>query len=391
MAHAVTYYAYDVMSGTLLAELPATSVTYSKRLNSSGQFRGSLSVVDMDAARKIDLLNASRPNRTLLIIDVDGAPQWGGLLTARAPQNSPGDLAIGGNEATWYLSQRFQAADYTKHPAGPYWTTKNAKTTDVAAQVIYDALAKHHSAFWSSGPFPWNIQVREQSPNASLVAVSYPLSQNSKVDSIVNALSSSGYQTGFDFAIDITWLNGLQGGTPVFTLNLDYPRRGRTASATSAEIQSSGFESYEWPEGGQANRVVMTGTNASQHQISVTAQSAEALSAGYPLYEDQVSATESVTKSLLGAMALDELALSEWPQVVPTATLPMFGDLPPGYFTEGDDIRWIHDPDDRFPSGFDVYLRCIGTDYTIADRGLSTVKLTFNSTPSLSPTAQLPF
>ena len=150
MAHALTYYSYDLMSGTLLAELPLTGVTYSKRLNSSGAFRGSLSVVDMPTARQLDLLNASRPMRTLVIIDVDGTPQWGGIITARGPQSAP------------------------------------------------------------------------------------------------------------------------------------------------------------------------------------------------------------------------------------------------GYFIEGDDIRWIHDPDDRFPIGFDVYMRCVGTDYTIADRGLSTVKLSFNPTNSLSPTMQLP-
>ena len=390
MAHALTYYSYDLMSGTLLAELPLTGVTYSKRLNSSGAFRGSLSVVDMPTARQLDLLNASRPMRTLVIIDVDGTPQWGGIITARGPQSAPGDLSLGGNEAIWYLSQRFQAMDYTVNPGGTYWNTTKAKTTDVAAQIVADVLSKHHSAFYDSGPFPWNIVIQEQSPNTALIKASYPLGQNSKVDSIFNALSSSGFGTGFDFALDIAWQDGLSGGTPVFTLNLSYPRRGQTAGATSAVIQSSGFESYEWPEGGQANRLVLTGTNASQHQISITAQSAAALDAGYPIYEDQVSATESVTKSLLSVMAQDELALTEWPEVIPSVTLPMFGELAPGYFIEGDDIRWIHDPDDRFPIGFDVYMRCVGTDYTIADRGLSTVKLSFNPTNSLSPTMQLP-
>lgn len=390
MAHAITYYAFDLMSGTLLAELPLTGVTYSKRLNSSGALKGSLSVVDMETARKIDLLNASRPMRTLLIVDVDGTAQWGGVINARSPQNSPGDLSIGASESIWYLSQRFQAADYTKHPSGPYWTTKDDKPTNIAAQIVSDVLSKHHSAFWSSGPFPWTIAIAEQSPDTNLITASYPLGQNSKVDSIFNALSSSGYGTGFDFAIDIAWQGGLAGGTPLFTLNLCYPRRGRTVATSNAVIESGTFESYEWPEGGQANRLVLVGTNASQHQISVTAQSTASLDAGYPLYEDQVSATETVTKSLLGVMVQDELALTEWPEVVPTATLPMFGELAPGYFIEGDDIRWIHEPDDRFPSGFDVFMRCIGSDYTIADRGLSTVKLTFNPTTSLSPTMQLP-
>ena len=106
--------------------------------------------------------------------------------------------------------------------------------------------------------------------------------------------------------------------------------------------------------------------------------------------EGVTGAPQTASATLATTLAQGDLAQYEWPVVAPTAVLNMFGDIGPGSYIEGDDVRWIMAPDDRFPSGFDTYVRVIATDYTVADEGVSTMTMTFNNTISLSPTTPLP-
>jgi hypothetical protein len=50
-------------------------------------------------------------------------------------------------------------------------------------------------------------------------------------------------------------------------------------------------------------------------------------------------------------------------------------------------VRWIIEPDERFPDGNDSDWRIVGLDYAITEEGVSTVTLTFNLPPSATISA----
>src|ERR1017187_5608831 len=120
MAGAISFYSYDLMSNTLLAELPLTSVTWSQRLNGPGAFTASLKASDL-RVRNLDPTDATRTSRTLLVFDIDGAMQLAGIIWTRKYDDATQTYQIGGNEIESYFGGRLQARDYTTNPGETYW------------------------------------------------------------------------------------------------------------------------------------------------------------------------------------------------------------------------------------------------------------------------------
>ena len=376
----LTYYSFDVMTLTLLAELPFAKVTFSQRLNTPGSFTGTLKLSDRGVAN-LDPIGATNPSKTLTLIDLDGQIIWGGLNSTRTFSNTTHGLTVAGRETWAYFTQRLQAADYTvPNPLSAHWNANPADACQVAAQIVADAIAVTGSAFSAMG-----ITIREEFSNPNPIACSYPLSQLQTVDSIVSTLATTGYETGFDFGIGWEWSNG-QGSTPVPTLFIDYPRRGLAYTGNSPALYVDAAMEYTWPEDAtqQANSVV--GTASGSGAISSAAGPARAvLGNGYPLLESTTSYSNVSTQAQLDACTDDDWALLMWPVVTATVTLPLLGDPVIGSYIVGDDMRLVISPDERFPSGVDTNMRCTGIDATVADDGLSTQTITLGSALSLPP------
>src|ERR1035438_5714746 len=107
---AVTYYAYDLMSNTLIAELPLTSVTWSQRLNAPGSFSASLKASDA-RVRNLDPNDATRTGRTVIVFDIDGAMQLAGIIWTRKYSQSTQTYQIGGNEIGSFFGRRVHGED----------------------------------------------------------------------------------------------------------------------------------------------------------------------------------------------------------------------------------------------------------------------------------------
>lgn len=395
MAGVVTHYAYDLTSGTLIAELPLTSVRWNQRLNQAGSFSGQINFRDARMPL-VDVINSTRPARTLLVVDIDGTPSWSGIIWTRQYAQSQGIVQIGAQEIWSYYAQRLQHTDYTNPPAsGTYWSGAAGSAADacyIAAQILSDAGKVAGTAF-NSSVLPMGINIIETSTNVSPVVVSYPITQLQTISQMISTLSGGGYNTGFDFYISTVWQNSLPGGVPVFTMNFYFPRLGRIAGQTGLVVDSQQVLDYTWAEDGtqMANSIYLNATISGQNQTQIQAQDPVVLSAGYPLLEKTTSATNVQTTSLAQTVAQGDLAQFEWPIVTPQFTVPMFtGDLTVNDFIMGDDIRVLMQPDERFLTGFDTYMRIVGADYALADNGVSTMTMTLNMPPALSPTSQPP-
>ena len=397
MAGNVTYYAYDLGLSSnggvplLEAELPLTAVTWSQRLNAAGSLSGTIELTD-PRIQNLDPWDATRPSRTLLVVDVDGSAEWAGIVWTRSYDNSSKQLQIGAQEIFSYFGRRIQVQDYsvapTSGPAATYWSANPALASAIACGVVADAVGAANSAF----PGMLFNQVFETGDWESITP-SYPTTQHQQVDRIVSDLSGMAYGTGFDFAVEVAWPAGKCGGTPVLTFTTYFPRRGRVGAASGLVLDSAAVTNYQWPEDGtqQATSVIESISSVSQAATttgSVPEIVASVDLAGYPLLEN-VTPAKNIgvvsnpatwsTDPYVAGIVYGDLWQLLFPVFTPTCTLYTFDkSLPLGSFLVGDDVRVIIAPDERFPAGVDTYLRIVGLDVAVPQQGRSTMTLTFN-------------
>ena len=392
MAGTVTYFCYDLINNQLLAVLPFTNVSFGLRFNTPGSFSASLDLAD-PVISDLNSILATTTGRTMLVVDVDGVIVATYIIWTRSFDKASRILTIGGNEVWSYWAHRIQHNDYTEPPAaGPYWTSNPANAHNIAAQILYDAQQLYNSAF----PEPYTpiiINVTE-APSSPIVA-SLPLSQLQSIDSMVKTLSNGGYLTAFDFTMSAGWWPD-QGGYPLHTIQLWYPRCGAVGSPESEVITIGGQETaYTWPEDSTAQAWIIFGSGGSGGALQAWEADDVPLLIGWPVLEATSSYAEIQTHDALLAATLSDIANQEWPIVTPSVTIPMFGLDSQGNkvgpsvldIEVGDDV--IIEPDEFFPGGADIsYLRIIGIDCQPNDSGLSTMTLTFNPPPSLAPAPQ---
>ena len=398
MQGVVTYYAYDMITGDLLAELPLSNVTFMTQLNAAGSWSGQINTSDL-SIQDLDVITATRPGRTLLIIDVDGIATYAGIVWARTYEKGSSTLHVSGNEVLSYFDHRVQAADYTNPPtSGTFWNNSYgtigglpvAPTYMVGAQIVYDALQVSGSAF--SSVFPITISINEAFSGSNLEYFSFPISQLQTVSNLIKTTSTGTYKTslGYDFSIDVSWQDGLAGGTPVLTFNFSWPWRGtQFDTRENVFIDTSEVIDYSWPEDStrQNNKIYVSMSSSSVPPYTTVSNT----TTGYPLLESTSSSGSSGNStSMASAEAYGMLNQFEYPILTPTFTLPMFGvNINPNDILTGDTIIINIEPDERFPNGLPVkesasyvYGRAVAITYSISDFGQSTMIVTLNLDPN---------
>lgn len=427
-APVVTYYTYDLLTGSLLGTLPFRGVKFSSTLNGGGRFEGGLELTD-PRLNNANPLGQTTPNKTVVVVDLDGAIVWSGIILTRRWQvdqstsTTTRRFAVQAVDCFSYFAARVQATDYSAPPYSgiyvnptvmPIWDAASSGSTWdpmlIAGQVVSDALSYSQAAAIPHGNPLGGINILYNfssvanylasgtaTPAASYINTTYPFTTLQTVDSIVTSLSGLGLGVGFDFAIDMAY-SGAPGSPPRATLNLSYPRRGRAASATQLVVDLTKARSYEFPEDGTqtANQVYETGGSGA---INVT-QNIFPQNAGYALFERVFSrggVTSANIANLLAQFAYTDLYQTSYAPVVPRVTLDLFTDNPKfGSFITGDQVMLtlpttdqtdglVYDP--RFPSGLNQEWRITDWEATVADEGDSTLALTLNQPPVLSPIA----
>lgn len=392
MPGVITHYTYDLMTNQLLSEgLPFTGITWGQKLNANGSWGATLNL-DGPGIKKMAPRSSTVPGRTVLLLDIDGAIVWGGIIWSRNPTRASAgrSAAVGGIEFGSYFTSRDQAADYTTTSTAPgsraLWDPTTGAAADpcsIAAQLVADAIALPGSALATM-----TINIFEQSANSNLIVESYPIAQRQSVASLMTTLMGLGYGTGFDFSFDVSWSNG-QGSTPVVALNISYPRRGRIAGSTGLVVAEPVI-SYQWPEDATGQGNLIHGA-AGGSSLTADASDPAVVGAGWPLLEQTTSYAAITSADALASALQGELAVIEWPLVTPQVVVPLIGSsLAIGDFMMGDDSRVMIDPDEWFDTGIDTYARIIQSDFAVPEGEVATMALTFGQPPGLAPVAPLP-
>lgn len=408
-----SYYSYDLLTGDFLTQLPLSGVSFSQQLNAPGQLTATIDLRD-PRVRETNPLLGTVPNRTFIVVDYEGTIIWGGIVLPRkrgmssSASNTSYEFDIQCSELWAYFQGRVQASDYSAPPTSgitsdmALWQATPWDASLIGAQVISDALSYSDSSPITNGNLLGGLGLRlngevpsgskPAAPASDYIAENYPLTSAQMVDAIVSQLAQLGLGVGFDFGVDLAYSAGTA-SSPDATINLSYPRRGRTVEQSGFMVDLTAARSYSFPEDGtQTGNQIWESGGSGALDVSVNVAP---LSEGYPLWERVMSRANAQSANILGLLAqqgASDLATYSYAPVTPTATIGLFnGSLPLGSFTVGDDARIflpqvaqngeVFDP--GFPEGLDQEWRITQWKAEVKDEGDALLVLDFAQPPAL--------
>ncbi len=342
-----TYLFMDILTQQINAELPCERATMSTALNSAGRFTGYVPLQDPNVQR-MDPINTTEPGRTAVLVDRDGTLIWGGPLWTRKWDTTQQLLELGASDFLSYFQHRYLSAD-------------RVYTSVDQLAIVRDLVA------FAQGISGGNIHVNVSSNSSGILRsqtwYGYELQEIAKAIQDLAAL-----EQGFDFAFDIQYV----GGVPTITLNLSYPRRGRTADVTGWMWEYPGnVANYIWPEDGSllASTSWAVGSGSGTSMIFTSASSPALTGAGWPAIEQVISYKDVTDASVLASHAAADVAAASNPVTLPQLTVRADIDPILGSYIVGDDAR-VRITDARFPAaasggaGIDTTLRIHQIDVT---------------------------
>ena len=364
----------DLRTGTRIAEVPLTSLSFGAKLNDVGEASGTLtlpSLADTDSKNLAAVLNdAVDECRRQLVIERDGVVVWCGIIWLSPYKDEPPSRDVRAAEDWSYFRRRLITATAT-------WT--NADQLAIARSLINTAQAATGGSI--------NVVVGSETSGV-LVDATYDGSELKPVAEAIENLATAA--KGFEFAIDAAWDSV---GNLVKTLRLSYPRRGRTFSQTGHVFEiGRNIIDFSWPSDGTnvANKVWATGNGEGKAMLissAIDAQQIQPVSAGgagYPLLETTIANKDVKYKAHLDSLAQARVQATSTPVVLPELTVR--ADLDPvfGSYILGDACRVMIPAgiSPRFPSGLDVYRRIVAWDVSVDDEGTEAVKLTLGEEPN---------
>ena len=352
----------DLLTNTILAELPLTAVNFTQQLNAAGTFTGELLLSGVNAAN-LNVANATIPARTAIYVDRDGVLVWGGVLWAREYSSQTQRLKLTAREFESYFERRRITTDTV---------FSNTDQLTAAQTIITNAQAV------TGGNI--GVAVGTETSGVLINRTVYGYEYKT-VFSLMQDLSRSA--TGFDFNIYIYYDSN---NNPAKLLRLGYPRYGRVYSSSS--ISAPVFEmpgniiEYTWPEDGgtAANTIYAIGAGSNPGRLTSIATDGTKIGAGWPLLEDQSNYSDVSDATLLSNLANGQVSVVSYPPTTIKITVPPYSDPIFGSYEVGDDAR-IRIVDDRFPSGLDATYRIVAFNVTAGENNApETVTITLTTT-----------
>lgn len=412
----LSYVAYDLATGAYKGRLPLNGVSFGSQVNSPGSFSGTLDIAST-AIQNLGPLDATAPARTAIGVDYLGALIWMGVVWPRNFEfdDTSRKLTVNATELWSYPASRVQATDYSAPPysgmSGPgtkmaIWDASNTDATGVydpvliCWQLLSDALQQvphgnilgglsiAANSFTTTSGY---LASGTNTPQADYLSVNYPYQSIQTLGSIIPMLAGNGLGVGFDYAVDVAYSGG-PGSVPVGTVNLSYPRRGRTYAQNHLVLNCGQAIKYSLPEAGDqtGNTVYEQGSSGSL----VVSQNISPIDGGYPVLEQIKSRANIMSANIIGvltSLGVSDLAVGSYPVTTPQVEVDLFSStVPLGEFIVGDDVRWIIPATDgagsvfdpRIPDGLDEEWRIIGYSCSVADAGQSTLTLTLGLPPA---------
>lgn len=352
----------DLLTNTILAELPLTAVNFTQQLNTAGTFTGDLLISGVNTI-KLNVANATIPTRTAIYVDRDGVLVWGGIIWNREYNSKTQQIKITAREFESYFERRRITADTI--------FTNTDQLTAVQTLITNAQSATNGNIGVALGGETSGVLI-----NRAVYGYEYKT-----VFSLIQDLSRA--TNGFDFNIYIYYDSNKN---PAKLLRLGYPRYGRVYTTTSLQVPvfelPGNIIEYTWPEDGStaANTIYALGAGSNPGKLTATAVDGTKIAAGFPLLEDQSNYSDVSDATLLTNLANGQVAVVSYPPTTIKITVPPFVDPIFGSYEVGDDAR-IRILDDRFPTQLDAVYRIVAFNVTAGENNApETVTVTLTNT-----------
>jgi hypothetical protein len=99
------YFTVDIVSNTILAEIPFSDVSFERALKGSGKFAGTIAI--SEETNNLDLYESTMPGRTAVYVLRNGVCVWGGIIWSRDYKVTSKELSVDASEFTSYLQHRY--------------------------------------------------------------------------------------------------------------------------------------------------------------------------------------------------------------------------------------------------------------------------------------------
>jgi hypothetical protein len=356
------YLFVDLLTNTIIAELPLTGVGFTQQLNQAGTFSGHLLLSGLNAAA-FNIDASTIPGKCGIYVDRNGILVWGGVIWGRTYNSSDQTLSFTAREWISYFERR------------RITTTRNFSNTDqlvIAKTLIEDAQNEPY------GDIGILYNTAGQTSSGVLVDRVY---YDYELKTVFNAIQDLSRQDdGFDFDIDIEY-DGIT-GLPTKAFNTYFPRSGTAYDPNDPEAVVFQFPAgnvveYEYPEDGSiaANTIYALGAGSNEGKLIAIAQNAAFLLDGWPLLEDQANYSDITDQTVLDELASAQVIAVSYPpttikMVVPPYVVPEYGT-----YEVGDDAR-VMIYDNRFPEGLDAIYRIVGISVQPGEDGPERATLT---------------
>jgi hypothetical protein len=363
----VTQYRYlfaDLITNTIIGELPLTAVNFTAQLNAAGSFTGSLQLSDLRESA-LNINNSTIPGRTAIYVDRDGLIVWAGILWSREYDSQTQTLMFIGAEFETYFERRRVAQTQT---------FVNKDQLEIARSLFTYAQSLTNGNI--------GIQVGAETSGVLVSRTFYGYEQKSVYQAMLD-LSQAGTggssSAGFDFNIH-SYYDG--SGNIVKQLVLGYPMSGIRYTSTSISVPTFEFpagniNAYRYSEDGMscANTFTTFGAGSNEGQLQQTATATSQLTAGWPLLEDIGNYSDINDTTLLSNIASGRVAAVQNPPINLTLTVPANQTPTLGSYGPGDDVR-VRIIDDRFPNGLDAIYRLVSLSVSAGETSAELVTIT---------------
>ncbi|MGC5400217.1 hypothetical protein ACPXCP_31310 [Streptomyces sp. DT20] len=378
--HTYTYLFCDLMTDTVIAELPLADVTYSSELNGIGTLTATIPYNSETAP--LDPETASTPGRTAIYVDRDGVIVWGGIIWTRQPNSA--------------VSKQIQAAEFLSYYQRRY--VKTTLSTDTSLLLDLDYVPDGQRLYPDQKYIVWSLlQYAHAQPGGNfgistslLTAPAHGITRQpttyygfERPEIYKSIADLAAADDGFDFGIEVGWTPAANNNPPqrYRRARTWYPRRGRTADTSGLVFVKGGPGStileYDWPEDGTATATEISalGAGTGEAKVSAVVQASELLASGWPVLETVSTYDTVIDVAQIRGLAAAELTARSGAQTNPTFTVTADDDPAFGSYSVGDEALFVIDPEPITPAGRSGVLRIIGIENTAA-RGPERVRLT---------------
>jgi len=326
-----TYYAFRLLTGDVITELPLRGGTPSWAVNDPGDLGSPrVDLNGLSPFQRAEVRSATVPWLNGIAVDRDGVIIWSGVITGRR-YNSAG-------QGTYQLACPGLMA---------YWR-RLFVTYNISLDNIDQFLLARGLAGRGQNQIPYAV---DSDNSGVLKDLKLAASDLKPVLDVILDLADN--VNGFEFALDTAWDTTTNLERVTHRFRLGSPRLGRRSIAGDVLLLEwpGNVENYTWDEDGDEFATEIWGSTQSNEGVTMirSKENATLLAQGFPRVMGSRSWPGISQAATLDAHIVTALAQSAGYTDAPTFIVSDSGDTSAGFWAVGDDVRLRITDARRFP------------------------------------------